>query len=290
MFCLRGIQTFGLAVVLAASCTSSIAQVVDSGEPLPEPYVRALNAWQKKVKYAAKIVGGNKAKAERHPWQVALVIPGISDNLYALFCGGVLIAPEWVLTSAHCVRGLSGAQVEVLYGTTHLRMGGRRETVVAIHPNPKYVARPRASDLALLKLSSTVSAQQIELIAEDDEPGVLSGSTTLTVAGWGNIYEHGIRSVQLMEVEVPSVTLQECGRQEAHPGKLTDSMLCAGFPDGKRDACEGDSGGPAVVWAGNDARLAAVVSWGDGCGDPMKYGVYARVAVHAEWIRKVKEQ
>lgn len=282
------ILTTGLVVALAAWSANSVAQVEASGEPLPEPYLSALNAWQKKAKYAAKILGGVEAKEERHPWQVALVIPEISDNLYALFCGGVLIAPEWVLTAAHCVRGLGELQVQVLYGTTNLRLGGTRQTVVAIHPNPKYVARPRASDLALLRLSSAVTAQRIEPIEEDAEAEVVRGSTTLTVAGWGNIYDYGIRSVRLMEVEVPSVTLEECGRPEAHPGKLTDSMLCAGFPDGQRDACEGDSGGPAVVWAGNGARLAAVVSWGDGCGDPLKYGVYARVALHTDWIRKLQ--
>lgn len=276
-----------MGLVLITSCATSIAQKVPS-EPLPEPYVRARNAWEKKAKFSAKIVGGIEAKAERHPWQVALVMPDISDNLYALFCGGTLIASEWVLTAAHCVRGLQEQQVQVLYGTTNLRLGGMRQTVDSISVNPKYVARPRASDLALLRLSGPVSAQQLELIADDAEVAVNRGAATLTVAGWGNIYDYGIRSIRLMEVEVPSVTVEECSRPEAHPGKLTDSMICAGFPDGQRDACEGDSGGPAVLWSGNNARLAAVVSWGDDCGDPLKYGVYARVAPHADWIKKLQ--
>ena len=65
-------------------------------------------------------------------------------------------------------------------------------------------------------------------------------------------------------------------------------MVCAGYPQGGTDTCQGDSGGPLF---GHDAagalRVVGATSFGDGCAQPGKPGVYARVgdAALREWIR-----
>ena len=88
----------------------------------------------------------------------------------------------------------------------------------------------------------------------------------------------------LREVEVPIVSNETCIDSYGE-GIITPNMLCAGFAEGGKDACLGDSGGPLMVpSADNSWLLTAVVSFGVGCAQPDNYGVYTRVKPYLEWI------
>ena len=94
----------------------------------------------------------------------------------------------------------------------------------------------------------------------------------------------------LSYVRVPVVAQGVCkiayGQDEDGNDKITNAMICAGYPGiGGRDACQGDSGGPLVCDVGGTAKVAGVVSWGKGCASPFYPGVYARTTRALSWIK-----
>ena len=63
-------------------------------------------------------------------------------------------------------------------------------------------------------------------------------------------------------------------------------MFCAGDLLGKKDACKGDSGGPAVAQIQGRATLFGITSWGYGCGRRNKPGVYTKVIEYVKLIQR----
>lgn len=103
----------------------------------------------------------------------------------------------------------------------------------------------------------------------------------LRVSGWGTTRESGADPTLLRAVSVPKVDRDTCNdRLRGTFLNVTENMLCAGGVEG-RDACAGDSGGPLV---NEDGLLVGVVSWGWGCAEAYRPGVYAAVAAISDWI------
>jgi len=90
--------------------------------------------------------------------------------------------------------------------------------------------------------------------------------------------------IELQEVDVPIVSNATCNT--SYGGEITANMICAGYAQGGKDACYGDSGGPLFVpdETGTGWVQVGVVSWGEGCALPNYYGVYARVSRYQSWI------
>jgi secreted trypsin-like serine protease len=231
-------------------------------------------SWSQSCADPRRIVGGEGTDIKDHPWQVALVIDG-------KFCGGVIISDNWVLTAAHCFDSDDAKQVKVKSGVTNYKIGGGWSAAdrVVLH---KYDAKTQEYDLALVKLTTRLTGKSIPLARPDLE---LKQCQHLEVTGWGLTKENSAGSENLQKATVPYVDNTACNEPSSYDGEIRPSMMCAGFHE--IDACQGDSGGPLVFKGPDGPILVGIVSWGEGCGRKLKYGVYTRVSAYSDWIKSV---
>lgn len=228
------------------------------------------------------IVGGEEAREGEFPFMVSLQSGSKSSH----FCGGSQIKNRWVLTAAHCVD--SGAPARVMIGLHKQKQDSRAEShrVKRVIVHPDYNSGTIDHDFALVELNRDSDYTPVE-INSDKEVGsnkTLEDSQVLT-AGWGATTEGGWKLPdELRKVVVPLVSRNSC--LESYPGKITERMICAGYPDGGKDSCQGDSGGPLFIRHENGSfNLIGVVSWGEGCARKGKYGVYSNIASVYDWIQ-----
>ena len=253
---------------------SLIASLVASGG--------AAHAQQEIKPPGRRIVGGEAASIKLHPWQVALQLKG------GFACGGSIIRDRWILTAAHCFdRSSNQKDWRVKAAVTDHSVEGKWNDIerVVVHKGYDPNAYTYENDIALIKVRALPAGGKVIPLASDTTN--LAVGQPLEVTGWGETSFGGTSPTTLMKVTVPYVGAAACNAPKSNAGKVKDGMLCAGYPEGRKDACRGDSGGP-LVWRTRDGPvLVGVVSWGQRCAEELKFGVYTRVTAYRDWIDRV---
>jgi trypsin len=242
---------------------------------------------------AGAVVGGTSVPDGQLRYVANIAIGG------SFGCTGTLIAPTWVVTAGHCGSltgsltgglvptpvGLPASAYDVKLDSVHADgTGAEDHAVTQVLVDSDYIVTNGAgNDVTLLALDHASAVPPVH-IAAVGERHIWDPGTKATIAGFGLTAQDAQDPPATMQrAQVPIQSDAYCAG--AYPNGLgggsydARSMLCAGYPEGGTDTCQGDSGGPLLTPARDGVlRLVGATSFGDGCAQPGKPGVYARLA------------
>lgn len=206
----------------------------------------------------SEIYGGQLSAPGAWPTAVSILAGQIR-------CTGTLVAPNVVLTAAHCfMYNPTIDQISVSFGNDVNQPDAPRTAALAFGAHPEFCGGDECKedihDYGYIVLAQEQTILPTRVITSQDEwDEVMEVGHPITLVGYGLTEAGDITGIK-REVEVEITRFSKSG------------LEFQGGGDGK-DSCQGDSGGPAYVTLGTgEVVLAGITSRGYTCG---KGGFYA---------------
>lgn len=231
------------------------------------------------------IIEGERVDHSEYPFIVKFTQKGQTG------CTGSLIAPDVVITAAHCVFSSLGNHLLRDSETISLQFGDNSQQRRILSARNRDFLKAD-EDLALVFLDSpvTIIPGVVETLKIESGSAELPRAChRITVAGFG------VSSVGPRALTIPDGRLRDIKNVRVHPDTVCEKStklfksgahFCFGKDD-VRQTCRGDSGGPVVMRdESGEWKLVGLTIYGsdDSCVSGPGYGI--RVAPFAPWIEE----
>lgn len=275
-------------------------KVVDDALPrtllLADCGKRALPVSRTAIPKRPTIAGGVEAQPGAWPWMAGIYIRNFGKDVF--LCGSAIVSDKYVVTAAHCFGQKGGSNVPasryaIFVGSLKVKEG-KLHTLTSITIHPDYKPREHYNDLTVIEVKErfefTANVRPICLPPPGSFEDIVGED--VTVIGWGDQEFGGVQASVLREVTVQVIDNKECNaaysklRGSSIPRGITDLFICAGVPEGGKDACQKDSGGPLMVARDGVWSLVGIVSFGYQCAQAGYPGVYTRVTKYIDWLEQ----
>ncbi|XP_073942418.1 trypsin-like isoform X2 [Choristoneura fumiferana] len=231
------------------------------------------------------------ADVNEFPFMAAILV---NDELW---CGGAIISGDSVLTAAHCLQLQYNNRffreyvkmLSVRVGSNNATAGGEVMRVTELFFHPNYKPDTLEFNFAVLRLHKNISLVKHLPVSEIQvaRNKVVPIDNNVTFLGWGSVLGVGEKGgeVLLQKLDLPVYDIADC--QDIYGRDLvTRSNFCAGYITQKKNVCNHDAGGPAVL----DGALAGILSFSaKRCDEEDKPAVFSNTGAAADWLDTIEQ-
>ena len=226
-------------------------------------------------KKPSEVIGGTMTPEGQFPGVGALYLPS-----FGAMCTGTLIAPDVVLTAAHCIEpefiGTDIPGFTLAHDTLTSQPAYTAGTSALQHEMFDIFAEIEPGvgiwyDIGLLFLAEPITSVEPVKLPTTEDGALLAAGMDIEIVGYGRTsnetFDYGV-------MFNATTDLAEVGTHELR-------ISTPGAPQN----CHGDSGGPGLIDFGPGPRVVGVVSRSaDGTGECLGGGIDTRVDAYLDWI------